>query len=249
MPNRIIKESICTSDSIAQLSWFEECFFVRLIVTVDDFGRMDARPAILRGRLFPLSSVTDKQIADGLRKLSSAGIVDLYTVGGKPYLHLTAWSKHQTPRAKESKYPAPDDADEQMQADANICKQMQSDAPDIRYSNSINDIRYSDTGKDAHTRFTPPTVEEVKAYCEERKNGVDAQHWFDYYASNGWKVGKNAMKDWKAAVRTWEKNGFTKQKSSAQQHVAESFHAESDEEKMERLRKLTERMSGNEDHD
>ena len=57
-------------------------------------------------------------------------------------------------------------------------------------------------------RFTPPTVEEVSAYCQERKNGVDAQRFVDYYSSNGWKVGKNAMKDWKAAVRTWERNAY-----------------------------------------
>lgn len=56
------------------------------------------------------------------------------------------------------------------------------------------------------TRFTPPTLEEVKAYCSERGNHVDAERWFDYYTSNGWKVGKNQMKDWKAAVRTWERD-------------------------------------------
>ena len=52
-----------------------------------------------------------------------------------------------------------------------------------------------------------PTLEEVKAYCKERNNGVDAERWFNYYSANGWKVGKNPMKDWKAAVRTWERNG------------------------------------------
>lgn len=57
-------------------------------------------------------------------------------------------------------------------------------------------------------RFVKPTLEEVKAYCKERKNGIDAHHFIDYYESNGWKVGKNAMKDWKAAVRTWERNGY-----------------------------------------
>ena len=57
------------------------------------------------------------------------------------------------------------------------------------------------------TRFIPPTVDEVKAYCEERKNGVDYQRFIDYYTANGWKVGKNSMKDWKATVRTWERNG------------------------------------------
>jgi hypothetical protein len=53
-------------------------------------------------------------------------------------------------------------------------------------------------------RFTPPTVDEVREYCEERGNGVNPQRFVDYYSSNGWMVGKNKMKDWKAAVRTWE---------------------------------------------
>lgn len=55
-------------------------------------------------------------------------------------------------------------------------------------------------------RFTPPTIDEVKEYCRERNNNVDAQRFVDYYTSNGWKVGKNPMKDWKAAVRTWERD-------------------------------------------
>lgn len=54
-------------------------------------------------------------------------------------------------------------------------------------------------------KFIPPTVEEVKEYCIERNNNVDAERFIDYYTSNGWKVGKNSMKDWKAAVRTWER--------------------------------------------
>ena len=53
-------------------------------------------------------------------------------------------------------------------------------------------------------RFTPPTLEQVTEYCQERKNGVNPVKWYNYYLSNGWKVGKNPMKDWKAAVRTWE---------------------------------------------
>jgi hypothetical protein len=57
-----------------------------------------------------------------------------------------------------------------------------------------------------------PTIEQVREYCEERAalgfQRVDPEHWFDHYSSNGWRVGKNGMKDWKAAVRTWEKNGF-----------------------------------------
>lgn len=55
-------------------------------------------------------------------------------------------------------------------------------------------------------RFTPPSREEVQAYCLERNNNVDVERFIDYYTSNGWMVGKNKMKDWKAAVRTWERN-------------------------------------------
>ena len=60
--------------------------------------------------------------------------------------------------------------------------------------------------KEGTKKFKPPTVEEVRAYCQERKNGVDPETFVDHYTSNGWKVGgKSPMKDWKAAVRTWEK--------------------------------------------
>lgn len=54
--------------------------------------------------------------------------------------------------------------------------------------------------------FTPPTLEEVKDYCKERNRGVDPEKWINFYQAKGWMVGKNKMKDWKAAVRTWEKD-------------------------------------------
>lgn len=55
-------------------------------------------------------------------------------------------------------------------------------------------------------RFIPPTVEEVESYCSERGNGIYAQSFIDFYESKGWMIGKNKMKDWKAAVRTWERS-------------------------------------------
>lgn len=55
-------------------------------------------------------------------------------------------------------------------------------------------------------RFIKPTLEEVQAYCQERNNGVDAKKWYNHYEAVGWKVGRNPMKDWKASVRTWERN-------------------------------------------
>lgn len=59
--------------------------------------------------------------------------------------------------------------------------------------------------KKAAAAFRAPTVEEVKAYCLERKNAVDPVRFVDYYTANGWRVGRNPMKDWRATVRTWER--------------------------------------------
>ena len=77
------------------------------------------------------------------------------------------------------------------------------------------------------TRFSPPSIAEVQAYCQERQNNVDAQRFVDYYTSNGWKVGKNAMKDWKAAVRQWERNGIDTGSKKPQRSSPDNFHNES----------------------
>ena len=76
---------------------------------------------------------------------------------------------------------------------------------EIEIEKEIDKDKEIDSNK-PQKRFTKPTIEEVEAYCRERNKGVDPKRWFDYYSSNGWKVGKNPMKDWKAAVRTWERS-------------------------------------------
>ena len=81
--------------------------------------------------------------------------------------------------------------------------------PDINAFNKHTDINTNNKVGTA-SRFTPPTLEQVIDYCNERQNGVDPERFIDYYTSNGWKVGKNPMKDWKAAVRTWERSESAK---------------------------------------
>ena len=61
-----------------------------------------------------------------------------------------------------------------------------------------------ETAQPKRKRFVPPTLEDVSEYCKERNNGISAQAFIDYYSARGWKLGKDTMKDWKAAVRTWE---------------------------------------------
>lgn len=80
----------------------------------------------------------------------------------------------------------------------------------------VAELERQELSKTKTKRFTPPTLEEVKAYCLERRNGIDPQRFISSYESKGWMVGKSPMKDWKAAVRTWERSGFnTPQKAKS----------------------------------
>ena len=70
----------------------------------------------------------------------------------------------------------------------------------IKENNNINIIIKE------KNRFIKPNIDEIRKYCEERNNGLDAEYFYDFYESKDWYIGKNKMKDWKSAVRTWEKN-------------------------------------------
>lgn len=111
-----------------------------MLVNCDDYGRMDARPRILKAALYPLKELRDEQIADALRKLASAELVILYEVGGKPFLQTTTWARHQQIRAKRSRYPAIPGPVDDMQAPEIICKQMISDE-NSGYQEQSNDNR------------------------------------------------------------------------------------------------------------
>lgn len=75
-----------------------------------------------------------------------------------------------------------------------------------------------ESGRKLRQHFTPPVPDEVDAYCRQRDNGIDGQEFCDFYASKGWMVGKNRMKDWKAAVRTWENE---RRKRAAERNAGE----------------------------
>ena len=96
-------------------------------------------------------------------------------------------------------------------------------------------------------RFIPPTLEEVKSYCSERKNNVDPNKFIDYYESNGWMVGRNKMKDWKAAVRSWERNSYGSQAQNTQIIIPMPQYEEhkrqaATSETLEAVRKMQEMM-------
>lgn len=124
MPNRIVREAILTSGKVDQLDNAAEVFYRRLLNVVDDYGRYDARPAVLRSACFPLRAdkVREADCSRWLAICEKAGLIVLYEVGGKPYLVLLNLGE---PRAKTSRFPdPPDDACAHVNADADTCMQM-----------------------------------------------------------------------------------------------------------------------------
>ena len=126
MPNRIIKESICTSEDIADLSMGAEILFYHLIVKADDYGVYFGNEQIIKNTCFPLKSseIKLKQVASWLNELIKAGLIFAYVAeDGKKYIQFVKWSKHQQIRAKKSKYPLFDSTCNQVIADdGNSCR-------------------------------------------------------------------------------------------------------------------------------
>ena len=136
MPTRLIKESIHTSESVNRMTDFQFRLWVSLITYVDDYGRGDARPAIIKGSCFPLRErITNKDIDAALAGLAGIGCVGLYEVDGKPYLYFPNWEKHQSIRNKKSRFPEPPD---NLQTIENSCMQMSANVPVIQSNPNPN---------------------------------------------------------------------------------------------------------------
>jgi hypothetical protein len=131
MPHRILRESILTSDPVDKLSMPAEVFYRRLMSVVDDFGRFDARPSILRAACFPLriDKVREADISRWLTECETAGLIALYAVDEKTYV---LYHKVATPRALTSKYPNPPETCAQVRASESRCAQVRP----YSYSNS-----------------------------------------------------------------------------------------------------------------
>ncbi|MEA4894098.1 MAG: hypothetical protein VB064_02420 [Oscillospiraceae bacterium] len=94
---------------------------------------------------------------------------------------------------------------EMDESNSRVTENKQSTDTNKNEKNDKNEKNNKDNIGAKANRFAPPTLEEVTAYCKERSNGIDGQHFIDFYTAKNWMIGKNKMKDWKAAVRTWER--------------------------------------------
>lgn len=164
IPNRFIKESICTSENINSLSAEAEVLFYRLIVKADDFGCYYGNIKIIKSTCYPLraDAIKDKQIIEWLNELIKAGLVILYTADdGKQYVKLTKWEKHQQTRAVKPRFPLPQSSDI-------TCNQVQANVPVFVFDN-VFDIRNSDND------IMSDTYKEIINYLNE-KAGTNYKH-------------------------------------------------------------------------
>ena len=138
MGNRIIKESICTSEDLNKLSPMAEILFYRLITKVDDYGCFYGNEAIIKSYCFPLRSdeaVPPAAVKEWIRELADAGIIYLYTNDeGTPYMQFVKWAKHQEIRSKKHKFPTFEDAgwaEEQFTANCDNSEQTEASCGDL----------------------------------------------------------------------------------------------------------------------
>ena len=119
--------------------------------------------------------------------------------GGRP-------KNPEKPKEPSGLFGNPEKPKETLNGNDNVNK----DDNKNEYDNLNNNSKGVEIDTVKTKRFIKPTIQEIKDYCLERKNNVDVNKFFNYYEANGWKVGKNAMKNWKACVRTWEGNDYNK---------------------------------------
>lgn len=165
--------------------------------------------------------VSTRQVRTAIEKLESTGEITRKTTNRFTVVTVENWSLYQADY---------DDDDKQMTNkrqtdDKQMTNGWQTDDKRTLYK-EYKKTRIQENNNSARTRvshgdgvskFTKPTLQEVKAYCIERKNDVDPERFIDFYESNGWMVGKNKMKDWRAAVRNWERNKASKSAEQVQQ--------------------------------
>lgn len=159
------------------LSWNEKI----LLMEIDSFTAKDHECYISNEYIAELLGVTDRCARKYLSHLLELGLVRVVKFDGrKRYIESTI----------------------SFRAEWNNCSGQ--DGTSVPHTDNNEYINNNSLYKRGSTRFQKPTIEEIRQYCQERNNSVDPEKFFNVYESKGWLVGKSPMKDWKAAVRTWE---------------------------------------------
>ena len=200
---RMFAKSIVLSDAFLDMPLSARCLYFTLGMLADDDGFVGSPKGIMR---------QCGASQDDMMVLLQKRFILAFESGVIVIKHWRMNNYLQSDRHKKTTYL------EELETLDIDNKGAYTERKESMYTNCIQNVY---TGKDRldkdsidkdsieskakSTRFVPPTIEEVREYCKERGNNVDAERFVDFYSAKGWMVGKNKMKDWKACVRTWEK--------------------------------------------
>lgn len=167
--------------------------------------------------------VSTRQVRTAVEKLESTGEITRKTTNRFTVVTVENWSLYQADYDDDDKQMTNkrQTDDKQMtngwQTDDKRTLYKEYKKTRIQENNNSACARVSHGDGVSIKKFIPPEVQEVRAYCMERGNDVDPERFVDFYEAKGWMVGKNKMKDWRAAVRNWERNGASKSAGQVQQ--------------------------------
>lgn len=216
---RSIKPEFWTSERVVECSTNARLLFVGTWNFCDDKGRHPYSAKRLKMCIFPGDDdITTADVEALMGELVRVGLIVRYCVNGEQYFVVSGWDHQKIDKPQPTRWPGPEESvidcechpfDELSANDRRIIGERSVLIGEDR----IGKDRKGEEGilpaaKASAPRFKPPTLEEVEAYCLERNQGVSAQRWYDHYTANGWKVGRNTMKDWRASVRGWERSDF-----------------------------------------
>jgi hypothetical protein len=146
--------------------------------------------------------VSESTIVDRVVELKSKGYIQTTNrKNEKGRFTACSWDVFETPHTEKTAY-----GKNRTREKPHTEKTALGNSDPIRNNNIKELSNIKEISKEKKDIFRKPTFEEVSAYCQERNNGIDPEQFIDYYESKGWMIGKNKMKDWKASVRTWERN-------------------------------------------
>lgn len=184
MPNRILKESICTSENLNLLPMETVAFWMFLLTATDDFGRALAKPEIIKGRCFPLRpEITAEIIEVRLRELQAEKLLYLYEVEGRRYFQIANWERHNRLRAKAPRYPGMDTTGANLLTHDNTCQHVLSDDRLYGIGIGIGDgIEERDSKESLSVSAKKPRKPTAKKAVDPKK-AAERQlflHWFCY---------------------------------------------------------------------
>ena len=217
---RMFAKTIVLSDAFLDMPLSARCLYFTLGMFADDDGFVNSPKGIMRQ-----AGCSE----DDMKVLLAKKFLLAFESGVIVIKHWRINNYLQKDRYNPTKYG---DEKATLSLDENGAYQTAKALPEPMYTQEVytqdrlgKDRLGKDNSIENRKRFTAPTIEDVKAYCKERGNRVDPERFIDYYTSNGWKVGKNPMKDWKAAVRTWERSEPKQGRmSSRQQDYYDKWH-------------------------